>query len=112
MPDSRDSIQLEAAGTLTTGVKDRYQAGHNFDITSVSAVVGTAPTGGPLTLQVRVDTVVAATLSIAAGATEGTVTPASPVAVTAGQTVDVNVTVVGSTVAGADLDVTVGTAAR
>lgn len=50
MPESRNSFKLEAAGALSTGVKDRWEATFNGEIVGIGAVVGTAPTGGPLVL--------------------------------------------------------------
>ncbi len=107
MADNRDAFALRAAGTATTGVKDRWQAAFPGEIIDVVAVVGTAPTGGPLTFQVRLDNAVVATGSIAAGATEVNVVVAAPIPFTTDQTVDLNVSVIGTTVAGADLEVSV-----
>lgn len=105
--DVRQTIKLEANGALTVGVKDRQQLAGPGDIVDVHAVVGTAPTGGPVTFQVRVEGTVAATVSIPAGTTEIDASVSTPVAFTEGQTLDINVTAVGPTVAGSDLDVTV-----
>lgn len=107
MADDRNTFKLSADGAATVAVRDRMQAANNGDIVDVHAVVGTAPTGGPLTFQVRVEGVVAATGVIAAGTTEVDVNVAAPVAFTEGQTFDLNITTIGPTVAGSDLDVTV-----
>lgn len=105
--DVRQTLKLSADGAATVAVRDRHQATGPGDIVDVHAVVGTAPTGGPLTFEVRVEGVVAATGTIAAGTTEVDVAVPAPVAFTEGQTLDLNITAVGPTVAGSDLDVTV-----
>jgi len=46
-------VEFKAAGTLSTGVKDKWAAPAAGTITSVDAVVGTAPTGHTLDLQIR-----------------------------------------------------------
>lgn len=105
--DVRQTLKLSADGAATVAVRDRHQATGPGDIVDVHAVVGTAPAGSALTFQVRVEGVVAATGSIPAGQTEVDVAVAAPVAFTEGQTIDLNITAVGSGTAGSDLDVTV-----
>jgi hypothetical protein len=133
MVDTRGTFKLEAVGALTVGVKDRENATFVGTLTNLSAVVGTAPTGGPLTFELRKEGAVVSTGTIAAGTTEVNVdliadinnptadpnnpnpqpTPTPPPAdnpllrFKEGDTFDLNITVVGVTVAGSDLDVTV-----
>lgn len=107
MVDNRDSFRLNAAGGATVGVKDRWEAPFSGDVVDVVAVVGTAPTGGPLTFQLRLDGAVIATGSIAAGTTEVNVVVPATIPFTTDQTFDLNISVVGVTVAGSDLEVTV-----
>lgn len=136
MADSRDTFTLSANGALTTGVKDRQNTAYSGSLTNLSATVGTAPTGGPLVFELRREGVVVTTVTIPAGQSEVNVDlqadisnpvatlenrnpqptpPAYPVESALlrfgeGTTFDINVTTVGTTVAGSDLDVTVATA--
>jgi hypothetical protein len=112
MPDVRETFTLEAAGALTTGVKDRYETAFSGDATSINGVVGTAPTGASLIVQVRLDTVVVGTLTFAIGATEAVFDINPDVTFASAQTFDLNVTQIGSTVAGSDLDVSVAYSPR
>lgn len=114
MPDARSMIKLESAGALTVGAgKDRIVFPFNADIVSVSAIVGTAPTGAPLILDVLKNgtTVFSTTANrptVAAGATQTTLYPRPDVTrVTQGDSLSLTVVQIGSTVAGSDLDVIV-----
>lgn len=75
---------------------------------SVSAAVGTAPTGAALTFTVRLEPAgtVITTGTIAAAAKTATFTAFDAVAVTTAQWLEARVTQVGSSVAGAELVVT------
>lgn len=109
MPDVRDNFKLEVVGAVTTGVKDRQVMTQAGQITSVDAVIGTAPTGSNLIFDITKNgtSILTAPAQIAAGATGLTaVAPDSTLSKFASDDViAVNVTQVGSTVAGSDLDV-------
>lgn len=108
MVDVRESFKLSADGAATVAVRDRWQAEQDGDITEVVAVIGTPPAGSALIFQIRVDTVVAATGTIAIAGTEVDVVVApAGVSFTKNQTIDLNITQIGSGTAGSDLDVTV-----
>lgn len=109
MPDVRDSFKLEVVGAVTTGVKDRQVMTQNGQITSVDAYLGTQATGAAFIFDVRKNgtTILAAPVTIPVSTSAAT---AVPVDSTLGKfavddVIDVNVTQVGSTVAGSDLDV-------
>jgi hypothetical protein len=69
------------------------------------ATVGTAPTGAGVIVAVRVDGVSEFTITIASGGTTGfTIPPAVDVPI--GSKVTVDITQIGSTIAGADLSIT------
>jgi hypothetical protein len=116
MPEGREAFKLEAAGALTVGAnKDRFQAPHGGDVTQVSAVVGTNPTGADLVFDIlKNGTTIFPTgkPTIVAGASEtADATVFKPDATAArfakGDTLSLSVTQIGSTVAGSDADVTV-----
>lgn len=75
-------------------------------ITGVFLAVGTAPAGGPLTVEVRDGATVVATVTIADGATTGEATGLTHAAAL-GARLTYHVTAVGPTTAGADLAVAV-----
>jgi hypothetical protein len=115
----KDSFKLESAGALTVGAnKDRYVAAFPGQIINAEAVVGTAPTGSTLIVDLLLNgtSVFGANAkpTIAAGATvsSNAVTPTQDSTVvtrfTTGDVISLSVTQVGSTVAGSDLDVVVG----
>lgn len=113
MPDVRHILKLEASGALTTGAKDRWIAPFSGEIVNVTAVVGTAPTGAPLILDLQKEgvTIFTTTANRPTIPISGTESPVSarpdvtPFA--AGDTFTLMVSQIGSTVAGSDLDVTV-----
>jgi len=113
MPDVRHILKLEASGTLTTGNKDRWIAPFSGEILNVTAVVGTAPTGAALIFDllkegVSVFTTGANKPTIPIAGTESPVSARPDVtAFVSGDTFTLAVTQIGSTVAGADADVTV-----
>lgn len=114
MPDVRHIVKLEAAGTLTTGAKDRWIAPFAGEIVSVTAVVGTAPTGAALIFDLQKEgvTVFTTTANRPTIPISGTESPApgtrpDVTAFAAGDTFTLMVSQIGSTVAGADADVTV-----
>lgn len=118
MPETRSAIKLESAGALTAGAnKDRWQAPFSGEIVSVSAVVGTAPTGAAILLDVNKNgtTVFTTqanrpTVPISATETADATTHKPDDAVKSfakGDTISLDIDQVGSTVAGSDLDVTV-----
>lgn len=113
MPENREAFKLAADGALTTGVKDRWQAPFNGEIVGCAAVVGTAPTGAALILDLQKDGVTMfstvanrPTIPIA-GTESGAVTAPDIKTFSAGDTMSLNVVQIGSTVAGSDLDFTV-----
>lgn len=113
MPDVRSSFKLSADGTLTTGIKDRWEAPFAGEIVNVVAVVGTAPTGATLIFDIEKDGVSIFTTqanrpTVPIGATESPVSARPDVyKFAAGDTIALGVDQIGSTVAGADADVTV-----
>jgi hypothetical protein len=98
---------FKGALTITTGT-GKVPIMRDSTLVSIRAQVGTAPTGANIVLSIRLNGTSIGTVTITAGATEGTLTLSQ--ALTAGQSLTVNITQVGSTVAGADL--TVGYLAR
>src|SRR5688572_28309648 len=117
MPETRNSFKLESAGALTAAAnKDRWQAPFSGEIVSVSAVVGTAPTGAALLLDLNKNgtTVFTTqanrpTVPISATETVDATTHKPDAAVAAfskGDTISLDIDQIGSTVAGSDLDVT------
>lgn len=109
----RQSFKLESAGTLTVAAnKDRWQAPFAGQIINAAAVVGTAPTGAALIVDVLKDGVSVfgsnPKPTVAINATEGIADADQSVSrFAAGDTISLSVTQIGSTVAGADLDVVV-----
>lgn len=96
-------------GTLavTTGV-GKVPIMRDSTLIFIRAQVNTAPTGAGIVLSIRRNGTSIGSVTISAGATEGTLTLSQ--ALTAGQYLTVNITQVGSTIAGSDL--TVGYLAR
>lgn len=113
MPDVRHVLKLEASGTLTTGIKDRWNAPFSGEIVNVSAVVGTAPTGAALLIDLHKEgttifTTQANRPTVAVSQTEAPVSQRPDVTkFSAGDTFTLEVDQIGSTVAGADLDVSI-----
>lgn len=115
MPETRQTFTLSASGNLATGIADRWEAPFAGEVVGVAAVVGTAPTGASAILDLKKNgtsmfTTTGNRPTILAGATETATEPsAKPDTVTfvAGDTIALDVIQVGSTVAGADADVTV-----
>lgn len=111
-------VQFERSGTVATGaLPKRFVNGGQtpFVVQRVSAIVGTAPTGAALVVDVKVNgtSVFAAAgdrASVAASQTQGSAVPTKTgddIVVKPGQYLSVEVTQVGSTVAGSDLSVQV-----
>lgn len=114
MPDIRSILKLESAGALTVGAgKDRALIPFNCEIVSVSAIVGTAPTGASLIVDVlkngtTIFTTTANRPTIVAGATQTTTFPRPDVTrLVAGDNLTLSISQIGSTVAGSDLDVVI-----
>ena len=115
MPENRNAFKLEVVGALTTGVKDRWEAPFNGEITGIAVAVGTAPTGAAAIFDlVKNGTTVYSTtanrptVAISALETAGAGAGVPDVkAFAAGDTIELNVVQVGSSVAGADADVVV-----
>lgn len=115
MPESTQTIKLSADGTLTTGVKDQWEATFDGEVVAVAAVVGTAPTGAAAILDLKKNgtsmfTTTGNRPTIPIGATESASEPSADPDVTtfvAGDTLALDVIQIGSTVAGANADLTV-----
>jgi hypothetical protein len=114
MRDVRALLKLESNGTLTVGAgKDRALIPFNAEIVSVSAVVGTAPTGASLIVDVlkngtTIYTTTANRPTIAAGATQtSALTRPDVTKLAPNDLLTLSVSQIGSTVAGADLDVVI-----
>jgi hypothetical protein len=114
----KDTFKLGSAGTLTTGTnKNRWEAPFPVQILGVTAAVGTAPTGADLTLDVLLNGTSVFGSSpkpkITAGQSTSSLfnTPVLDNTVVTkagvGDLVTLSITQVGSTVAGADLEVVV-----
>lgn len=84
--------------------KNRFYFEATRIITNIRASVGTAPTGSPLVVAVLLNGTSIGTVSIAAGSYTATTTLSQ--VVNLNDYVTVNVTSVGSTIAGSDLTVT------
>lgn len=98
--------------TVTTGVARIPIKGGTFNIESVAAMVGTAPTGATLILDVKKNgTTIYGTSAnrptVAIGANAATVGANSVTSVTTGDYLTVDIVQVGSTVAGSDLTLVV-----
>lgn len=112
MADIREQFQLDIAGTIATSSRDRWVAPFNGDITGVIATVATAPTGATMILDVQKNgvtmfsTVTKATIPIAGTKSPKTAAPDVTAFVT-GDEITLVPTQVGSSVAGADLNVSV-----
>ena len=98
---------------LTTGIKSTWRTPYAFTVTGVRASVGTAPTGANITVDILQNGVSILSTNITIDATEKTSVSAAtpPVISTAALTNDseitINLTVIGSTIAGAGLKVTI-----
>lgn len=102
--DVVDKTLLESQGTVAVGaLNPRWYPPANVTITGVRAYIATAPTGAALTVDLDKNGVNIQTITIADGAnTAASVVPASP-AILATDYLSLDVTQVGSTVAGEDL---------
>src|SRR3954463_12683655 len=107
---SLENIPVSQVGKLAVRVGAlRYPiAGGTFTITTVAAMVGTAPTGATLILDVNVNgTTIFSTQgnrpTFAISATSATVSTFSTTSVTTGDYVTVDIDQVGSTLPGSDL---------
>ena len=98
---------FKGALTITTGT-GKVPVMRDSTLVSIRAQVSTAPTGADIILSIRLNGTSIGTVTITAGSLEGTLTLSQ--ALTAGQSLTVNITQVGSTIAGSDL--TVGYLAR
>jgi hypothetical protein len=97
------------AGTLSVGTL-AYQCSMSGRLTALDFTVGTAPTGGPLQLDLLVNGVSAigpGGATIAAGQTEVTLTTFANPLLPDGCTIQVSVLAVGLSVAGANLTTTI-----
>lgn len=100
-------VQLNQAGTLqlTTGTA-RWTAPKNINITNIVSIVGTAPTGSALITTVNKNGTTIDTQTIAAGTTSDTNSGLS-LSVNQNDYLTVDVTQIGSTVAGSDLSIVI-----
>lgn len=98
---------------LTTGIKSTWRTPYAFTVTGVRASVGTAPTGANITVDILQNGVSILSTNITIDATEKTSVSAAtqPVILTSALTDDseitINLTVIGSTIAGAGLKCTI-----
>lgn len=99
------SMMLTQQGTLsvTTGTA-RWYAPYNIATNSIKAYVETAPVGSAISIDIKKNGTSAATPSISAGATSATEIT-SAVTMNAGDYLTVDITAVGSTTAGANLNI-------
>jgi len=95
---------LEQDGTLsvTTGTA-RWYAPRDIEITRIRPFVGIAPAGSALNLRVNKNGSSIHTLSVSAGQNTATSTVGTPIEISEGDYLTVDVTAVGSTTAGSDL---------
>lgn len=115
MPDYPQSFKVEAAGTLTVAAnKDRWVAPRAGQVTAVTAVVGTAPTGAAAIFDVLKNGVsvfganAKPTVAVSTTVAPRAAAPDSALAkFAAGDVLSLSVTQIGSTVAGSDADVVV-----
>lgn len=113
MFDVRNTFKLEASGALTTGVKDRWVAPFDGEVVNVIATVGTAPTGDDLIIDLEKNGTTVFSTTANKPTVEATKKTSALSArpdvprFAAGDVLAINVTQVGSTVAGSDLDVVV-----
>lgn len=111
---SVEVLPFSSAGALTvkTGTSRFPIKGGTFTIVSVAAMVGTAPTGASVLVDVNKNgTTIFGTAAnrptIAAGSNSATVGTHSVTTVTTGDYLTVDVDQIGSTVAGSDLTVVI-----
>lgn len=99
------SISLTQQGTLavTTGTA-RWYAPYNLATNSIKAYVETAPVGSAISITVNKNGTSAATPSISAGATSATEIT-TPITMSEGDYLTVDITAVGSTTAGENLNI-------
>lgn len=96
---------FNVAGALSTLTGNmRWYARFDGEITEVYVSVGTAPTGSGTTVRLNKNGSSLGTVTIAAGSNTNSFTPASPTFVI-GDYFTVDITAVGSTTPGSDLDV-------
>ena len=106
-PTISKTVQLNQAGTLelTTGTI-RWIAPNNINISSTRLTVGTSPAGSSLIATLNKNGTVIDTLTIAAGSSSD-VNSGLSLAVSSGDYLTVDITQVGSTTAGSDLNLIV-----
>lgn len=98
------TVTLLQQGTLTvTTGSARWYAPAALTISKITARVATAPTGSGVTVLVKKSGTTASTLSISAGGTSAT--DNTGFSMTAGQYLTVDVSAIGSTTAGEELNV-------
>jgi glycine cleavage system H lipoate-binding protein len=110
MATNKNNASVQIDGTLATTSVARWCAPVGGRITAVTSAVTTAPTGSALTFSVLNKTnsdASMATVSVAVSSTSGTTTLGSVAnrRFDAGDVIEVDLTQVGSTVAGANLNV-------
>ena len=98
--------QYTQIGALTVGdVGVRWYPATNITINSAIARIVTAPSGSSITLSIKVNGTGVQTLTINSGATDSSLVT-TPINVNYGQYVTIEVTQVGSSIAGSNLNVT------
>jgi hypothetical protein len=99
-PKYTRTLEIDGSLVVFNGTK-RWWIHDTFTITKLQAYVTTAPTGAAVNIRVNKNAVSAATLSITAGQTKANATVS--IALAADDYVTVDITQVGSTIAGATL---------
>jgi len=104
------TVTAQIPGTLSASSEVSFVMPFKGRLAGGAAAVTTAPTGGPLTLDIKKGNTVMGSFSIAAAATSDTAIELSATeaytAFAAGEVLTVDVSLVGTTVAGANLMVT------
>lgn len=86
--------------------KARFYPANTISVVTVRAAVGTAPVGANVVAQLKKNGTVVETITISNGANEsGLITPSPALSLTSGDFLTVDVTQVGSSIAGSDLTV-------
>jgi hypothetical protein len=102
---SKGVAQLQVEGTLATGTNvERWVAPVSGVITNATAGLKTAPTGAALQFNVKVNSNTVWSASMAVNSTTATA-EVTPTKFAAGDVISINVTQVGSSTAGAGLEV-------
>lgn len=100
--ESHTTLEQDGTLSVTTGTA-RWYAPRDIEITKIRPFVGTAPVGSSLNIRVNKNGSSIHTLSVSAGQNSATSTVGTPIEISEGDYLTVDVTAVGSTTAGSDL---------